>query len=89
MVYIKEIIKEKGMTVEQLAKELGISRQALSRQLKGKLLVETAERIANTLGVPLWRLFVSNDNSPMVERHACPHCGKPISITLSKADENG
>lgn len=82
MVYIKEILKEKDWSVEQLANELGISRQALSRQIKGKLLVETAERIANTLDVPLWRLFIPGEQIPDSGTLVCPHCGKPIAIEL-------
>ena len=64
---IKEILKSKGMTVGELAEKLGISRQALSRQIQGKLLVETAERIAATLEVPIWQLFVSE--KAILEQH--------------------
>ena len=56
---IKEILKEKGITLSQLADTMGVSRQALSRQVAGKLLVEKAEEIANALNVPMWQLFVS------------------------------
>lgn len=56
---IKEILKEKGITLSQLADTMGVSRQALSRQVAGKLLVEKAEEIACMLDVPMWQLFVS------------------------------
>lgn len=56
---IKEILKEKGITLSQLADTMGVSRQALSRQVAGKLLVEKAEEIATALNVPMWQLFVS------------------------------
>ena len=56
---IKEILKEKGITLSQLADTMGVSRQALSRQVGGKLLVEKAEEIASALNVPMWQLFVS------------------------------
>lgn len=56
---IKEILKEKGITLSQLAETMGVSRQALSRQVAGKLLVEKAEEIAIALNVPMWQLFVS------------------------------
>ena len=56
---IKEILKEKGITLSQLADNMGVSRQALSRQVAGKLLVEKAEEIAAALNVPTWQLFVS------------------------------
>lgn len=56
---IKEILKEKGITLSQLAYTMGVSRQALSRQVAGKLLVEKAEEIATALDVPMWQLFAS------------------------------
>lgn len=58
---IKEILKEKGITLSQLADTMGVSRQALSRQVAGKLLVEKAEEIAAALDVPMWQLFVSRE----------------------------
>lgn len=54
---IKEILSEKGITVNELALRLNKSRQSLSRQLQGKMLVETAEEIADAIGVELWELF--------------------------------
>lgn len=82
---IKEILKEKGITLSQLADTMGVSRQALSRQVAGKLLVEKAEEIANALNVPMWQLFASSEevqkeNSNIV----CPHCGNPIKVTIIK-----
>lgn len=46
MTRIKDILKEKGITVQELADMLEISRQALSKQIQGKMLLETAQRIA-------------------------------------------
>lgn len=82
---IKEILKEKGITLSQLADTMGVSRQALSRQVAGKLLVEKAEEIATALNVPMWQLFASSEevqkeNSNIV----CPHCGNPIKVTIIK-----
>lgn len=62
MNYIKDILRDKGLTVNELAIKLGISRQALSKQIQGKMLVETAERIAIALEVPLWRLFAASQS---------------------------
>ena len=47
------------MTLQELADKMDVSRQALSRQVAGKLLVEKAEEIACMLDVPMWQLFVS------------------------------
>lgn len=62
MTRIKEILKCKGMSVGDLAEKLKISRQALSKQIQGKLLVETAERIARALDVELYELFKSKES---------------------------
>lgn len=55
----KRNIKRKGLILSQLADTMGVIRQALSRQMTGKLLVEKAEEIATALNVPIWQLFVS------------------------------
>lgn len=82
---IKEILKEKGITLSQLADTMGVSRQALSRQVAGKLLVEKAEEIANALDVPTWQLFVSpNEVQKENNNIVCPHCGNPIKVTITK-----
>lgn len=75
---IKEVLKQKGMTQQELADKLGKSRQALDRQLKGKLLVETAQEIANAIGVPIAELFEERHQSAFI----CPHCGKEIHIKI-------
>ena len=80
---IKEILKEKGMTVQELADKLGISRQALSRQIQGKLLVETAQVIADALDVPLWQLFADpGEVSGRSHLKTCPHCGQALNIRI-------
>ena len=81
---IKEILKEKGMTVQELADKLNISRQALSKQIQGKLLVETAQTIADALDVPVWQLFANPSEILTKESTSitCPHCGKEIKIEI-------
>lgn len=82
---IKEILKEKGITLSQLADTMGVSRQALSRQVAGKLLVEKAEEIANALNVPMWQLFASSEEVQKENNNiVCPHCGNSIKVTIIK-----
>ena len=82
---IKEILKEKGITLSQLADTMGVSRQALSRQVAGKLLVEKAEEIADALNVPIWQLFASSEEVQKENNNiVCPHCGNPIKVTIIK-----
>lgn len=90
MTRIKEILKEKGMSVAELAELLGISRQALSKQIQGKMLVETAERIATALNVPLWQLFASpEETAGSTSPHSitCPHCGARLELREAENKE--
>lgn len=79
MLRVKEILKERGLTVQQLADMLQISRVGLSQQINGKPRLDSLEKIANALGVEVVDLF-EQKNVP----YKCPHCGKPINITLSE-----
>jgi len=87
MTRIKEILKEQGLTVAELAEKLSVSRQALSKQIQGKMLVETAERIANVLEVPMWQLFASPEEVQQRKGEdeaviTCPYCGERIAVRI-------
>ena len=57
---IKEICKEKSITLEDLAKRLGILRTSLSQALsRNSFSTDKLSDIANALNVPMWQLFVS------------------------------
>lgn len=85
MTRIKDILKERGMTINDLADKLGVSRQALGKQIQGKMLIETASRIADALGVPMWQLFASSEDVLSdKDTTVCPHCGNPIRVIIGK-----
>lgn len=56
---IKEILKEQGVTINELADKLGISRVTLSTQINGTANIVSYEKIATALNVPMWQLFAS------------------------------
>ena len=58
---IKEIIKEKGMTMQQLAERLGIHRTNLSTSLSGNPTLSRLEDIAIILDVKLTDLFKEDE----------------------------
>ena len=78
---IKELIKEKGYTQQELAEKLGISRVGLTQLVNGKPSYPTLEKIAEALGVEMYELFKSK--SEIVEEITeetrstirCPKCG--------------
>ena len=84
---IKEILKEKDMTINDLADILGVNRVTLSSQINKTANVASYERIANALGVPMWQLFASREDvlgsaSTYTSKVLCPHCRKEINIEL-------
>lgn len=75
---IKEVIKEKGMTITELADKMGINRVNLSSMVNGNPTVETLNKIADAIGCPVTELFERpKKNSLSI---TCPHCGKEIEI---------
>lgn len=58
MLRVKEIAKEKGITIADVAKRMGILPPALSRIINGSnTTVETLQRIADALEVTIPELF--------------------------------
>lgn len=63
---IKQLAKEHGYTMVQIAKELGINPVSLSTAVNGNPTVATLEKIANVLGVDVADFFEKDDRSPVV-----------------------
>ena len=73
---IKEIIKEKGYTIKSLSDKMNINRVNLSNMINGNPTLDTLEKIANALDVPITELFSKGMSV------VCPHCGSVISIKV-------
>jgi len=58
MLRIKEVAKEKGYSVTNLAEKLEMSQVSLSRIINGNPTAETLLKIANALDVDVRELFV-------------------------------
>lgn len=59
---IKEVIKEKGITVQTLADKMGINRVGLSNHINGNPSVAVLEKIAAALEVSIQELFEKDKN---------------------------
>ena len=73
---VKELCKEKGLQMQELADKLGITRITLTRNISGNPTISTLENIAVALGVSVPELFTPQPTNTIT----CPHCGKPITI---------
>ncbi|MCO5800641.1 helix-turn-helix protein [Phocaeicola vulgatus] len=82
---IKELLKEKNVTQQDLADRLGVTRISIVKTLAGNPSQETLERIANALEVPIWQLFVSPQELQR-ENHSlvCPKCGTPLELKIKE-----
>lgn len=79
---IKELLKEKGLTQQELADKVGVSYQSMKQTLNApSVTTSTLEKIATALNVPMWQLFASPEEiARQAKNDLCPHCGMPISI---------
>ena len=77
---IKDVIKEKGMTITELAEKMGINRVNLSNMVNGNPTVETLNKIADAIGCPVTELFGQPNKDALTIN--CPHCGKSINIKV-------
>ena len=88
MLQIKETLKQRGLTQNELAERLGINRVSLSRLLSDKndMRVSTIKKIADAIGCDVAEFFTPAEN----EEHnniTCPHCGEKLVINLSISDK--
>jgi len=76
---IKEVLKEKAITGVWLASQVGITRPNMSNIVSGKSKpsLETLERIASALNVPITDLF----EQPATDIINCPKCGAKLKLT--------
>lgn len=67
---IDHILKIKKVSKVELAKRIGVSREYLYRILDGNPTLETLEKVAKALNVPVRDLFPEDNNTI-----TCPNCG--------------
>lgn len=79
---IKEICKERGMLLKDLATKLGITEVGLSKSLNGDPGVKRLQEIANVLDVPLVELFEKQPQKGGNE-FICPHCGARLEVSIN------
>ena len=87
---VKAILKDKQMTLNDLAQKLGISRQALYLQINNNPRISTLQRIADALGLPVGQLFDQTPQPKNADNNTtitCPHCGAKLVINLSISDK--
>ena len=80
---IKEVIKKYGLTINEVAERMNITRQTLGTHINGNPSVEILARIAEVIGCPITELFKQPENDTL--NITCPHCGKSINLKIEKS----
>ena len=73
---VKELCKEKGLQMQELADKLGITRITLTRNISGNPTISTLENIAAALGVSVPELFAAQPTNTIT----CPKCGTVLEV---------
>lgn len=76
MLRVQEICKNQGITMQDLAKRMGVTYQALYAAVSGNPTIGKLQEIANSLNVDIIDLI----GAPKEGVITCPHCGKSITI---------
>ena len=86
--HIKDILKQRGLTQNELADRLGINRVSLSRILSNKndMRLSTIKKIAEAIGCDVAEFFTPVEKADH-NTITCPHCGAKLVINLSVSDK--
>ena len=84
----KEVLEKYGITQTELAERLGINRVSVSRLFseKNDMRSSTIIKIANAIGCSVSELYGEESPSEKNNTIPCPHCGKPIEVSLLKTE---
>ena len=84
----KELCKERGILLKDLAEQIGISSISLTRINQGQQspTLETLERLASILCIEVGELF--NPKRQEDNFVTCPHCGTRLKITVTEQPTN-
>lgn len=72
---IREVIKEKGMTTQEVADQMQISLSALNQSISGNPSIKVLRRIAEVVGCQLGEFFTDELEDESKNTITCPKCG--------------
>ena len=73
---VKEVLKERRLSQKALAGKIGVAEISLSRSINGNPSLDTFQKIATALSVPVSELF----EQPKQNVVTCPNCGTLLKI---------
>lgn len=80
---IKELLKDRNLNISELAENINVQRESLSRIVNGaSTSADTLQRIASALNVHISELF--EKDIPSDNTIKCPNCG--VELEVKKKD---
>lgn len=76
MLRVQEVCKQKGITMQILAKRMGVTYQALYAAVSGNPTIGKLREIAKVLNVSVVELIEEEDKNTIT----CPNCGKKFRM---------
>lgn len=86
---VKQLLEERGLLMKDFAEMIGISRESLTRALKGNPQYSTLKAIADGLGVSVPELFKESDTfvkKTTEDIHGCIFIGGESYLVSSRKD---
>lgn len=84
---VKDILAERGILMKDFADSIGITRETLTRALKGNPQFSTLKAIADGLGVPIPELFKEHiQDTKQEDIHGCIYIYGEAHLIKSKQD---
>lgn len=85
---IKDVIKKRGFTLEQVAAQMpnsrtngtGISKQTMTQVVNGNPQISTLRSIANIIGCSVGEFFMDEIEQQDTASFVCPRCGAKLVV---------
>ena len=72
---VKNVIKQRGYTIEQIAEKMGVTRVTLTQNLSRNPTINTLQRIADAVGCKVGDFFLDEMDNQDKNAITCPKCG--------------
>ena len=92
----REILKKLGVKQVELAEKLGMTTVGINQLMRtDQPKIETLEKIASAIDVPVWQLYLTDEEiEEVIAQHGkeqakqsnmcvCPHCGNIVHVEMT------
>ena len=78
---MRQIMRSRGITQDQIAKQLGITHSAVNQRLSANMRIDFFLQLCDIIKINPGEVLTDNENTTFANS-ICPYCGKPITIQI-------